>query len=116
MKHKTIPPKAKKIECSEGGSSYSLRAGDLFYYEFYRHESVGKEVEFQIGDDGLISQVDTYKEYVHPERMKPGWTGGDLQKGQWFFRADKSGTSSIIIRNMFRGRLESECRIEIVVT
>jgi len=116
MKQKPMPPKAKKIECSESGSSYSFKAGDLFYYEFYRHGSVGKEVEFEISDGGVISQVDTHEEYVHPENMKPGWTGGDLQKGQWFFRADKSGTTSILIRNVFRGRLESECRIEIVVT
>ncbi len=116
MKQKPIPPKTKKIECSDDGSSYSFKAGDLFYFEFHRHESVGKEVEFEIGDDRVISQVDTYEKYVHPENMKPGWTGGDLQKCQWLFRAEKSGTTSMLIRYVFRGHLESECRIDITVS
>ena len=109
-------PHASQISCSEGGSAYSFKVGDMFFYEFYRHESVGKEVEFQIGDTQIVSHVDTRKEYVHPENMKPGWTGGDLQKGQWLFRANALGITPVVIRSVFRGRLESECRIDITVT
>jgi hypothetical protein len=114
MKQKT--PKISQILCSEDGSSYSFKVGESFFYEFHRHESVGIEAEFGIADTGIISHVNTEKEYLHPESMKPGWTGGDSQRGRWTFRADKKGNTSILIRKLFRGRLENECTIGITVT
>lgn len=113
---KTKAPRATQIACAEDGAAYSFKLGDTFFYEFHRHESVGIEAEFEIADKGVISLVRTEEEYLHPESMKPGWTGGDSQRGRWFFRADKKGNTTIVIRNLFRGRLESECRIDITVT
>lgn len=114
MKQKA--PQASQIACSKEGSAYSFKLGATFFYEFLRHGSVGIEVEFEIANTGVVSLVNTEEEYLHPERMKPGWTGGDSQRGRWFFRADKKGNTTILIRNLFRGRLESECRIDIAVT
>jgi hypothetical protein len=114
MKQKS--PQAKQIMCAEQGATYSFKVGETFFYEFHRHESVGIEAEFEIADTGVISHVNTEKEYLHPENMKPGWTGGDSQRGRWTFRADKKGNTSILFRKLFRGRLDSECRIDITVT
>jgi hypothetical protein len=102
-----------RIECEE--TVYSFSVGDEFYYQFHRHESVGEDAEFEIADSQVIEHIRTETRYLHPEKMKPGWTGGDAEQGQWFFKAVGKGKTALHIRVMFRFEVESECSITIVV-
>jgi hypothetical protein len=44
----------------------------------------------------LSSIVET--EYIHPEKMKyHDWTGGDAEKGKWFFKTIGTGTTSLVV-------------------
>ena len=102
-----------RIECN--GAVYSFKVGDVFYYRFHRHGSVGEDAEFEIKNNQIIEHIQTKTEYLHPERMKPGWTGGDAEKGEWFFKAVRKGKTTLLIRILFRFEVESECAIEITV-
>jgi hypothetical protein len=103
----------QKIECGE--KSYTFEMGDIFYYQFHRHGSVGEDADFQISDSQIVEHIETKTEYLHPEKMKPGWTGGDGERGQWFFKAIHEGKAILLIRVLFRFEVESECAIEITV-
>ncbi|TFF83796.1 hypothetical protein EU524_01865 [Candidatus Thorarchaeota archaeon] len=103
------------IECKEDGHTMWLSVGDEFYVQFHRHGSVGEDAEFEISDEGVVTHIRTEAEYLHPERMKPGWTGGDAERGRWFFRAEKPGETKFTIRILFRFNVESTCTMTLVV-
>jgi hypothetical protein len=112
------PPQDEIIqaECKGEDTMLKLSVGDEFYYKFHRHGSVGEDAEFEIGDNSIIVHTDTETEYLHPEHMKkPGWTGGDAERGRWFFKALKAGGTTLRINIMFRFKVESSCTITIVV-
>jgi hypothetical protein len=105
-----------RILCTGDDSVLTFSVGDKFYYQFHRHGSVGEDAQFTIGDSSIISHEGTETEYLHPENMKkPGWTGGDAERGKWLFKARKAGTTTIVIEELFRFEIESRCAINIVV-
>ena len=105
-----------RVECRNEDTVLKLSVGDEFYYQFHRHGSVGEDAEFEIGDNSIIVHTDTETEYLHPEHMKKtGWTGGDAEKGKWFFKALKAGGTTLKINFMFRFEVESSCTINIIV-
>jgi hypothetical protein len=111
-----LKPRAEdipRIECD--GSEYSFNVGDAFYFQFHRHGSVGEDAEFEISEGHTIEHFKTEMKYLHPEKMKPGWTGGDAERGQWFFKAVQKGKAILLIRTLFRFEVESECSITIIV-
>ena len=68
----------KRIKCSKDGDAVTLGVNETVSYEFFRHGSVGENMEFEIGDESVLRHLRTETEYLHPEKMKyPGWTGGD---------------------------------------
>ena len=112
------PPKEEilKVQCKDDDTVLKLSVGDEFYYQFHRHGSVGEDAEFMIEDDSIITHMKTETEYLHPEHMKkPGWTGGDAERGKWFFKALKAGTTTLKVNILFRFEIESSCTITIVV-
>lgn len=110
---KPRPEDIPRIECN--GAEYSFNVGDVFYYQFHRHGSVGEDAEFEIMEGQAIEHLKTETKYLHPEKMKPGWTGGDAERGQWFFNAVQKGKAILLIRILFRFEVESECTITIFV-
>ncbi len=106
----------KEVECRKSGEVVTLRVDEAFFFEFHRHVSVGEEMQFEIGDEAVISHLRTETEYIHPEKMKyPEWTGGDAEKGKWFFKTVGTGKTSLAVKKIFRGTLESTCTVTIVV-
>ena len=106
----------KEVECRKSGDEVTLGIDDTFFFEFHRHVSVGEEMAFEIGDESVLSHLRTETEYIHPEKMKyPEWTGGDAEKGKWFFKTIGAGTTTLEVSKIFRGTLESKCTVTIVV-
>ena len=103
----------RRVECGE--QPVNLRVGEEFFYQFHRHGSVGEDAEFEITDTSVIRHDKTETEYLHPERMKPGWTGGDAESGQWFFTAIRPGNATLIVRTLFRFKVEDECQVHFIV-
>jgi hypothetical protein len=107
---------AKRIDCPKDGHVVKLGVDETIFFEFHRHGSVGEAAEFEIGDESILTHLRTETEYLHPEKMKyPGWTGGDAEKGKWFFKTVRTGTTTLTVSKIFRGTLESKCTVEIAV-
>jgi hypothetical protein len=106
----------RQIECLKAICEVTVQVGERFFYQFHRHGSVGEDAEFEIDDDTVIYLEDTESEYVNPENMKkPGWTGGDAEKGRWIFRALRPGKATLTIRILFRFEVEEERLIDVIV-
>ncbi|MBD3406261.1 MAG: hypothetical protein GF411_09145, partial [Candidatus Lokiarchaeota archaeon] len=83
-------------------SHIQVQIGEQFRFRFHRHGSVGEDAEVEISDSDVITHEQTETKYLHPEKMKPGWTGGDAERGFWTFKALKPGTATITVRILFR--------------
>ncbi|MHA1575719.1 MAG: hypothetical protein ACTSU3_00015 [Candidatus Thorarchaeota archaeon] len=113
---KPKPDKPKEIDWKQDDASAKLQVGETFTCKFHRHGSVGEDAEFDIEDTSIISHEDTETEYTHPEHMKkPGWTGGDAERGLWVFKALKKGRTKLTVRVLFRFDVESEHFVDIEV-
>lgn len=108
--------KVKRIECSREEEVVNLSKDELVSFEFFRHGSVGENMEFEIGDESILRHLRTETEYLHPEKMKyHDWTGGDAERGIWFFETVGTGKTTLTVSKIFRGTLESKCTLDIVV-
>ncbi|MHA3964930.1 MAG: hypothetical protein AM325_015485 [Candidatus Thorarchaeota archaeon SMTZ1-45] len=106
----------KRIECRADENAVKIGLNEIVSFEFYRHGSVGENMEFEISDESILKHLRTETEYLYPEKMKyPGWTGGDAEKGKWFFKAVGIGTTTLTVNKIFRGTLENKCAVEIIV-
>ena len=106
----------RRVECQRDGEVVNLSKGKVISVEFFRHESVGENTEFAISNESVLKHLRTETEYIHPEKMKyPDWTGGDAEKGLWFFEAVGTGKTTLTINKVFRRTLESKCGIKFVV-
>jgi hypothetical protein len=106
----------RQIECLKAICEVTVQVGERFFYQFHRHGSVGEDAEFEIDDDTVIYLEDIESEYVNPENMKkPGWTGGDAEKGRWIFRALRPGKATLTIRILFRFEVEEVRLIDVTV-
>ncbi|TFG15066.1 hypothetical protein EU537_02170 [Candidatus Thorarchaeota archaeon] len=111
------PPDSEPIEVSwkVDNPSVTLPVGTEFYFNFHRHGSVGEDRTFEIHDDSVVEHLETDIHYKHPERMKPGWTGGDAEIGKWFFKAIKHGKTIITVTKLFRFEVEDTYDVEVTV-
>jgi len=105
----------RRVKCRGDDSITSLSVGEEFRYKFHRHGSVGEDATFEIGNTRIISHERTETVYLHPEKMKPGMTGGDAERGMWFFKAIAPGATTLTIFVMFRGEVESRCVVKLEV-
>ena len=114
MKHPD--EEVRQIMCEGEDSIERLSVGEVVYYTFHRHGSVGEDAEFEIENDEVLSHESSETEYIHIEKMKkPEWTGGDAERGKWFFKALRPGSTKLTVRILFRFEVESECTVKIVV-
>lgn len=113
---KSEDDEVKQIACSNAYCEYTIQVGERFFIQFHRHGSVGEDAEFEIDDDTVIYNEKTETEYLHPENLKkPGWTGGDAERGKWFFRALRPGKTTLTVRILFRFEIEEEKTIDFTV-
>ena len=95
--------------------SIILKINEKASYNFNLHASVGFTAEYYIVDKSILKYINTKIKYHHPERMKPGMTGGDSATGTFIFSAVKQGETELIIKHLYRGELEKEVIIKITV-
>jgi hypothetical protein len=103
---------AKKLNNEQ---SITIKINEKVSYDFSLHESVGFTAEYYIKDEGIIKYINTKVKYYHPERMKPGMTGGDSARGTFIFKAIKQGETELVIKHLFRGEVDKIVKIQITV-
>ncbi len=96
-------------------SSIEVIVGEEFAIGYHRHGSVGIDAEFEISDENIVEFVRSEAEYLYPQRLKPGITGGDAERCKWFFRAKQAGRTEIIVRDLYRFKVEKETPITVIV-
>jgi hypothetical protein len=108
---------SKTIELKAENPEVQANAGNKLGYSFHEHMSVGYWAEFEIEDESVIRHIGTDTVYNTPERMRePGMSGADAAKTTFFFEAISTGTSLLIVRNIFRGEIENEYKFRITVS
>lgn len=107
----------KTIELKAANSDVKAKIGDKLGYSFHEHMSVGFWAEFEIEDETVLRHSGTDTVYNTPERMnEPGMAGADAARTTFFFEAISTGTSLLVVRNIFRGDIESEYKFRINVS
>ena len=108
---------SKSFELKAENSDIKAKIGDKLGYSFHEHMSVGYWAEFEIEDEKVVRHSGTDTVYNTPERMnEPGMSGADAARTTFFFEAIATGTTLLIVRNLFRGETENEYKFRINVS
>jgi len=98
----------------QGQAEIMLRPGERMVYEFLSHGSVGISCRYLIEDDAIVTLAQQKEEYKHPERLDV--PGADEATGIFCFEAVKPGRTVVTLQHLFRGGIEKETRLNVVVT
>ena len=91
-----------------------LFVGQKAYLSLSEHGSVGIESKATSSDESIINFINSDFAYFKP--LVSGETGGDGGQKTYVFKAKKAGLATIKTQKIFRGNLEEECSIKIIVT
>jgi predicted secreted protein len=92
-----------------------IKPGTKLIFTYRLHVSVGFGADYQIANPAVLVLLKEDAKYLHPERMKPGWTGGDEAQAVFIFQAKATGETALTIRKLFRGKVEEVIKYKIVV-
>ncbi|MCB9234927.1 MAG: hypothetical protein H6581_24950 [Bacteroidia bacterium] len=90
-----------------------LKIGQKAFLNATRHGSVGIQPECNSLNPDIIELVDSKFAYDKP--LVKGQTGGDRGKVTYYFEARQAGEGSIKLERFFRGKLEQETLIKVLV-
>lgn len=93
----------------------TLKVGARGSYTVPVHASVGKGATATSSDETVVRIVDTQLRYLHPERMKPGFTGGDAAQRTFVFEGLAPGTATLTVTKLYRGKVEGTVEIRVTV-
>ena len=94
-------------------NSVQLKVGEKVSYRYKKHSSVGFDAEYAISDQTILKLVAEKTEFDKPS--KKGMSGGDSATGYFIFHALKEGEVTVTVKQLYRGELEAEQIIKMVV-
>ncbi len=92
-----------------------VRVGGVLQWTCPHHESVGIGSEVVIADPAVLALGSPELRYSHPDRLRPGITGGDAAVLTYTAEALAPGATELRVRSLFRGELDGERAIRVVV-
>lgn len=101
--------------CGTASKKQSLKVGARGFYIVPVHASVGKWATAASSDEAIVRIVDTQTRYLRPERMKPGFTGGDAAQHTFVFEGIAPGTATVTVTKLFRDKVEETVKIKVTV-
>lgn len=110
-----LVPLAPSAQLASPLPKLTVPVGEALILRAPYHESVGFTSECLIADPTVLSLEDDSIRYLHPERLGGGITGGDEAVQTYCLRALKPGESLLTLRRLFRGEIEEEKAIGMVV-
>ena len=99
-----------KINPQETNTLYVFQEASI---ELREHGSVGINSAVISADESIISVVTSWFKYSKP--LVEGQTGGDGGLRTYVLKAHKAGSTEVKTQRIFRGRLEEEHSINILV-
>ncbi|MFT5778304.1 MAG: hypothetical protein ACI837_001260 [Crocinitomicaceae bacterium] len=110
----TEKPSKDMIEINVLSGETTAVVGDKVAYTGSVHGSVGTEKKCWSKDESVLKLIDT--EFTYNKPLVPGETGGDAAKEKYIFEALKEGTTEVVIQKWFRGDLEDEYTVKVIVS
>ena len=95
-------------------SDLEIAVGERANYTGSVHGSVGMQKECWSSNQEIFKLID--KQFKFNKPLVEGETGGDAAKETYIFEALSVGTTEVIIQDWFRGELENEYKVKIIVT
>ncbi len=92
-----------------------VKENDVLYYEYESFDSVGMIAEYHISDLTVLIIYQEKTEYHYPERLKEAMPGADSGKGIFYFKALKTGRTTLTIKHTIRRKMEREMVYNIIV-
>lgn len=97
----------------EQAAEITLAPGRRMFYEYPLHLSVGVACRYVIEDDTIVKLAENKEVYKQPERL--GMPGADAATGTFVFEAINPGRTVVMLQHLFRGGIEKEIRVNVVV-
>lgn len=104
------------VKLSHMETTLTVKAGTQLHYSYKSHASVGYGAKFEIGDPAVLEHLRTDMEYEQSEEERANKDGADAATGTFVFTAKSAGSSTLKVREMFRGKPELELEYAITVT
>jgi hypothetical protein len=98
-----------------GPAAVEVAVGDLLTFTFEQHASVGRYAEWDLGDAAIVAFVRQDTLFKNPDNVAAGMTGADAASATFWFRAVAPGTTTLTLRNMFRGQPENTIDVNVTV-
>ena len=94
-------------------SDYTIKVGQNISYSYVEHGSVGIGSEYSVENNKVLELKDKVITYKNPANT--GLPGGDEASLRLIFTGKEKGTTTLTIKNMFRGSVEDEYQFKITV-
>lgn len=100
----------------KGKEKVTVKLGEEMIYNYHQHTSVGEFSSYSISDENIVTLIDDFLVFHHPERMKnPEIQGADGAAGTYVFKAVNTGECVITVNKEFRGDIEKTENIKVIV-
>jgi predicted secreted protein len=110
---KPFKPEKNMLALNDLQETVTIKVGQKAYIQHSSHVSVGIGAELEIGDE---SKIKISKEHIKYEKAhRRGMTGDDAATVTLVLEALETGTTQIVLKNMFRRKIESEYTILITI-
>ena len=111
--NKKFKPKRGMERLSVLKGKAELKVGQKAYYQTTVHGSVGVAARVNVDNSTILKLVDTHFAYKNAQKAK--MSGGDKGTKTFIFEALKSGSTTIIVKDVFRSRVKNTYKITINV-
>ncbi len=106
----TMTDNSINIDKPENQINYQVKEGKTISFKTSVHGSVGMDAEYEIKNKDILEFENSKIIYDDPGFQG---TGGDSGKKKFVFKGIKKGTTTIIIKKIYRGDLQEEIVLKI---
>lgn len=103
------------VKLSPVETTLTVKTGTELHYSYKSHASVGYGGKFEIGNEAVLEHLRTDMDYEQSEEERADKDGADKATGTFVFTAKSAGSSTLKVREMFRGKPEREVEYAITV-
>jgi hypothetical protein len=103
------------VKLSQVETTLTVKTGTQLHYSYKSHASVGYGAKFEIGNPAVLEHLRTDMAYEQSEEERADKDGADKATGTFVFTAKSAGSSTLEVRELFRGDPELELEYAITV-
>ncbi len=93
--------------------SYTIKVGQKISYTYKEHGSVGIGATYEVDNSGVLVYKELIRDYKNKNRE--GLTGADEARVTLVFEGLAKGKAVLNVKDMYRGKVQSEAKITVTV-